>query len=355
MYRKVHPSRSTVAKSNLSQTSNDINLRRVHINAQVTAMTSVLEVLYVILVILMIKLNLATFIFRGLIFLMGLYCALLPFVKSKNTSTNKDIIITRGWTNAVRHAIGIPDKYNTEVINVSSDGGKRQNQNKPPPKLLNVKKKMVKLNRTPKYSAENDISVISRLRNDILINEFNNDEMINAPFGEEPSTSYRGQSRFTNNSFGSQEEENDLLSKMELQDILSTLTNIMINSLRNEQFYIEFFKTMIEFKSETKNCRIISYSTVEHVLLQNPIIKGCSHNQYGHKVMSGITMLQLISEQYSRNEVSHTVNESPTQERLIREEILETMNFYPIDDKRSQSLFEKLIDIEEVLSEQRCE
>ena len=67
----------------------------------------------------------------------------------------------------------------------------------------------------------------------------------------------------------------------------------------------------------------------------------------------GFIILRQIISNFISKEVNHTLSESQTPKRRIRQEILETMNRSPRDEKRNESLFEQLIDIEEIIKFQQ--
>ena len=105
-FSKVDPSKNKIAANNLSDDVNETNMRKLKLNAQVTAMTSIIEAFGNI-----IQWSIWIFItkFAGygtLIQSILLYFVILPYVFLMNTSQNKDRVIEIGWLNVLKNAFG---------------------------------------------------------------------------------------------------------------------------------------------------------------------------------------------------------------------------------------------------------
>ena len=112
-FRSVTPSGNNVASRNLSQKNNDFNIRKVHVNAQVTAMITLLESLYLVVNITYAMLNQSTI--GNLIVSMPLRLIILPYSFLMNTSHNKGRIIELGWKNVLRNILHGCNSENSQV------------------------------------------------------------------------------------------------------------------------------------------------------------------------------------------------------------------------------------------------
>ena len=110
-FSKVDPSKNKIAANNLSDDVNETNMRKLKLNAQVTAMTSIIEAFGNI-----IQWSIWIFItkFAGygtLIQSILLYFVILPYVFLMNTSQNKERVIEIGWLNVLKNAFGNGERF----------------------------------------------------------------------------------------------------------------------------------------------------------------------------------------------------------------------------------------------------
>lgn len=97
--RRINPS-SNVPASHLSDNANEINMKKLQVNAQVTYFTSLLELIgNATIVIHVVYTKSATF--STLIHNMVFYCILSPHAFLMNTSHNKYRIVEYGWKNVI--------------------------------------------------------------------------------------------------------------------------------------------------------------------------------------------------------------------------------------------------------------
>ena len=86
----------------LSEDSNEYNMKKVRVNAQVKAMVSFIEAIvnmaYVIVRYFTIRNNFGTLMIQNV-----LYMIILPYFSLMNTSYNKDRIIDKGWKNIFKN------------------------------------------------------------------------------------------------------------------------------------------------------------------------------------------------------------------------------------------------------------
>ena len=105
-FRKVDPASNAIAAEGLSKSKNEDNMRKMRVNAQITAVTSILEIAGNI-VQWAIWILITKFVGLGsLIQSILLYFVVLPYVFLMNSSHNKNRIIEDGWINVLKNAIG---------------------------------------------------------------------------------------------------------------------------------------------------------------------------------------------------------------------------------------------------------
>ena len=100
-----------------SDQATDINLKKIKVNAQITAMTSFLEFLTNITFVIHVFLNKGT-TFSTMVHSMILYCILLPSVILLNTDRNKARLITEGWKKTIVDCLKISKIFNGDMNNV---------------------------------------------------------------------------------------------------------------------------------------------------------------------------------------------------------------------------------------------
>lgn len=105
-FSKIDPASNAIASEGLSKSKNADNMRKMRVNAQITAVTSILEIAGNI-VQWAIWILITKFVGLGsLIQSILLYFVVLPYVFLMNTSHNKNRIVEDGWINVLKNAIG---------------------------------------------------------------------------------------------------------------------------------------------------------------------------------------------------------------------------------------------------------
>ena len=100
LFRRISPATNPIASENLSHNQNEINMKKVKTNAQVTSMVCIIETAVVLF-------NWITFgLIGSWISLFILYLILLPYFFLMNTSHNKERVIEYGWKNVIWNFIG---------------------------------------------------------------------------------------------------------------------------------------------------------------------------------------------------------------------------------------------------------
>ena len=120
-FRKIDPASNAIASEGLSKSKNADNMRKMRVNAQITAVTSILEIAGNI-VQWAIWILITKFVGLGsLIQSILLYFVVLPYVFLMNKSHNKNRIIEDGWINVLKNAIGTGRIFRIRKTSVKID------------------------------------------------------------------------------------------------------------------------------------------------------------------------------------------------------------------------------------------
>ena len=111
-FRQINPSKNPVLAESLSGEANSLNLRRIHVNAQVKATISLIETIILAVYVIVVWLTVRT-TYTTLLITLTLYMIILPYFFLMNTSHNKDRVIEHGWKTVFRNVLGT--KANGEV------------------------------------------------------------------------------------------------------------------------------------------------------------------------------------------------------------------------------------------------
>ena len=110
IYRNVNYSENNHVRSNRSTEQQNANLRRVTVNAQVTAFLSIFEVAGFIIIGIITLVTSSKTIAKVLFPL--LECILLPVAFLINTEENKQQLIEHGWLNILSNTLNIFNFFN---------------------------------------------------------------------------------------------------------------------------------------------------------------------------------------------------------------------------------------------------
>ena len=101
----MSPSNSNVASDNLSHEANYINMKKLQVNAQVTATTAFIETFTQAMIVVVLLHNKGT-TYLSLVLGMLLYQIILPYAFLMSTSHNKNRIVEFGWKIVFYNLIG---------------------------------------------------------------------------------------------------------------------------------------------------------------------------------------------------------------------------------------------------------
>ena len=250
----MNPSTSRASKL-LSDNANEINRKKVRINAQVTAIISVLEIVFmmtsVMIVGLLTRANTAGTIIIGL----SVYFILLPRAFLMNTSHNKNRIVEYGWKNVFMNFLGIANKQAKVTPENESKATSNKFEGISRSKHLKVKNvesmEMSAMTALGIKDAHVDLegpgpSNITKHKQNVL-----------------PSTSTGNDASSNTKQLNENKDEQEIITlevnQSMIEDAKLKLVNKQIyhmkNSLDDEDKYIFYFRQLIAVQEDTKNGR----------------------------------------------------------------------------------------------------
>ena len=169
IFSQLSPTNHNLARRGLSDSQNTLNMTKLKVNAQVTAITTLLE-----------HIGNMTAIIHGvhfttrsswrlsiLIHEMFCYCVFTPYVFLMNTSDNKNRIIKYGWRNVLKNIIG------KQILDTKTENEDDDNDLPRPKKTSgdrkNDNKDTSRVNVGASTSKSNSQSIISKSKSDFRI------------------------------------------------------------------------------------------------------------------------------------------------------------------------------------------
>ena len=235
IFRQIDPSQNNALQDSQNQDVQKTNMRKVTVNAQVTAIISLSEMIGFILIYAITKITgkrtVAIILFRLFEFIV------LPYAFLMNTRENKYRIVEEGWTNVFRNMLNSyccspPCNESTAVVSLSN-----HITNEPESDIYIISKQ----NRPkPRNTLENE-----------SFNLNNPDFNLNVPFEDKPSTS-------TNFSFDDNSKPNStangtstknlLHPKTKMSNMRSDILYELLHSINNETTYICIFSRFVNLE-----------------------------------------------------------------------------------------------------------
>ena len=344
-FRQVDPKRGR-ASSKLNSTVNKENLKKVEVNAQVTAIVSLFEFLgNVSHLFLLIYLKGTSYI--SLFHAISLYHIVLPYSFLMNTSENKNRIIEKGWTIVFKNILGRPhgggefDDSDGQIDTISKDKKEKQLTG-----LAN--------------SNESGISVTKQSGSNDQVYQFEENSLPNVPSSDEPSCSNISYSQDSQNQPGPIFQTLDvktLVQKVNQHPLAKQLiTEAMIN-VTDEKEYLENFKKLIALHEFCKVGKAVSQVCLENEFKVN---KALSDKGFPTAVMKkGKPKNKSISiaakeSRYNkcRKESDYLVDKTMMERKMnersqIRSSILSQLKTSYDDEEKFESLINELISLEE--------
>ena len=322
-FRQVNPSTSRASKL-LSDTTNKINRKKLRINAQVTAIISVLEIVSmmtsVMIVGLLTRANTAGTIIIGL----SVYFILLPRAFLMNTSHNKNRIVEYGWKNVFMNFLGIANKQSKATREYQSNTASNKFESN------NVSKEL---------KVEDVESVEMPSSSELGIQDATPDLVSPGPSNiskpkqtDLPSTSIANDASSTSKQSNENIDEEEIrtleVNKAMVEDAKRRLVNKQIyhmkNSLDDEKKYIFYFRQLISVQEDTKKGKNASNITLESYFSNKKQYNTTIRKKCSKKQSQSIKNSQRVSKQEIANVVNN-VNETSSR-TILNDDFAKKLN-----------------------------
>ena len=328
LFRRISPATNPIASENLSHNQNEINMKKVKTNAQVTSMVCIIETAVVLF-------NWITFGLIGFwISLFILYLILLPYVFLMNTSHNKERVIEYGWKNVIWNFIG---RKLSVLMSLCEHFGKKDLVHE-----IFISNTVSENSDIEKSNCSEDSMKLKTISNFVL--------------DDYPSTS-KGQ--YITKQFDlpptASDSSSDVSNEYNGGERVEVLISQMFKSIHDEKLYIECLKRLIEhlYSSTDKDNRLDNRLKNESLPNYVPDI----HPQRRTIECKGKqSNLAERSKYRKQSKVFHSFEELELQPRFLMQKIertrlrrqaLSEIHSFKDDEERCKSSIERLINLEE--------
>ena len=316
----MHPSKRNVAANSLGEVQVQINIRKVRVNAQVTAVIAFIEVISNVIVVIFVWITVRT-THLSMIQALALYMVVIPYIFLMNTSHNKNRVVEYGWGNVLQNVF-----RRGHVQKVSHAEDSDNNPRIPHKKgtLNTISGKDVPDRELTRVFSANIANDDTGVLESAIYNSFD----------PEPST-----------------------SKVTLtyQNTPMTLVGQMIQNIEDEEQYMKYFKSLLAYQEDRKNGTLPSEFDLEkefaiqHISETENKGKGkrSKHNQTPYNANKECDVSYHNCEidlRIQRNVTSKRKNDEVS---ILRKRVLDNIVSLNVTDSSLDDLVEELIDIEE--------
>lgn len=345
-FRQIQPSENNVPGNCLSDSANELNRKKLLVNAEVTAVTTLIELIGGITFVIHLYL-IKGHSFSTLFHAVAVKCAIMPYAFLMNTSHNKNRIIERGWKNIFKNILK-PSSFPVETVETSPEVNKENS-------IKSNKQKDTGL------SQPSDIFTVSTSENRIESSTFKESSK------ELPSCS---EDKGIQNETTSDRLSNHVFPKLDVkklgqQKYIECMSYKLIynldKSLENEKIYIESFQKLLHFMECCKKGNILSEKELEDEFLssysRNKEFSKKKSKRKGSKHSSKITSSPVDKNHGQRNSFledgcirdpyNSIMNEEKNSRWMKRVEILHELQLSCKENEKFNLLLDQLIDMEE--------
>lgn len=323
-----------------------MNMKRMKVNAQVTAITAILESIGNVTYVIHILFTGPRF--SAMIHGQVPYMIVLPYVFLMNTSHNKNRIVEHGWKNVLRNIIGRSEcNEANERINSDPVEEYRNDKIQQEEKIGNIEKDAISVptisTKHDKWKEENFLSL-----------------SLHTPFHEDSTSEPKGKILKKGiKSNGVILNPNTLPRTDRKQLVAQNILYFMIQNVKNEEIYISFFKKLLLFEDSQRNKNSLSEREAHDEIIKcfKSEITGNYANGHMKKLKQDIILAKSYKDDSIISSQDSKVNLSgPSSSKLsikaenrckLRIEILNQMSPLCYEDEIYKALLEDLIDLEE--------
>ena len=331
----------------VNHNTNDLNMKRLKVNAQVTAFSCILElvgnVTFVIHILITGGPSFSSFV-HGQI----LYMLVLPYAFLMNTSNNKNRIVEHGWINVLQNVCG-----RFEWIETDRNAGSEP--------VAMIKRHRCKKS-TKTDNSEKDLVSVSTILTKCqpVQNENSNFLTLHTPVYNDSTPEQIGKIRNKQTtSKGVVISPNELRKANNNQLVVQNILYFMTENIKNEELYIKFFKKLLDFEDLHRDQRSFSqYEAQDKVInCDNAITEFNGGKDISKKPKQKSFLLKQRNDdskavpQHDKaiTNISPSTNISQNTENrsILRMEILKQLSSLHHQDELYKTLLENLIDLEE--------
>ena len=328
----------------LNKEANQEDMKKLFVNAQVTATISLIEMGTNVLHTTLLKYYRGTN-FYNLLQSMIVYDIVLPYAFLMNTSHNKKRIVESGWKNIFKNIIGITDNVVDSQEDISKDVAKKQNV-------------FLEASITTKSTRNNEVSKTGSIHDSLAINTVDHSVSVTPQLNEAPSTS--GHVNVYKPDFHALSVK-ALLAQGCYQDVVRRQVLEMRNLENDEHLYLNYFRRLVSFQDQRNKGIAISSVELEDAFV--PSNRKCQKSKNRHakgRNKYGETSIYLLDVQTDSmvsnpkleedNDVNHmkfNLKYDIKYRNSKREKLLEEIDNAAANEQACDVLIEKLIQVEE--------
>ena len=327
--------------------THDVNMKRMKVNAQVTAFTSIIELIGNVTFVIHITFTTGPS-FGSFVHGQIPYMIVLPYAFLMNTSHNKNRIVEHGWINVLRN-----------VCSQFNWNGEDGNTNSEP---VVIYQKHAFTHGSKIKNPENDLISVSTILTKCQQEENANSEflMLNTPFYEDTDPE-----QIEKISSKRIKSKGILLSPHELhktdrnQIVVQNILYFMTESIKNEERYIKFFKKLLHYEDLYKYRKsFFEYEEQDEIINCDKTMEE-SNSEKGKSKKSkqkSFLLEEPKDDSKTKSQDDKAIsNMSPStstikdaeSRSILRMEILKQLSSLHHQDELYKTLLENLIDLEE--------
>ena len=329
------------APSKLSDSANAFNRRRLLINAQITAMTTLMELLGGVALIIQLGV-VGRHSFSLILQAVAFRCVVMPYAFLKNTSHNKSRIIDEGWNNVIRNILK-PPTWSRQSL--ASD----ENKNDGNPEEENHSK-IPKRKRIPTIS-----SSVNDHRSTAIV-----EPMKNMPSCSQESCTKKNETSEDERNKVSQILDVKILGEQNyVESMLYNLSYSLTQNLENEKEYKKEFEKLVTFLEYQNAGKLLSHNELEekfpNCVTQNKEISKKKSKKKANSQSSPTSSRNAtrssskfhMEDNCANNEPNPIVKEAKEDRTQKRQEILDELLLSCKDKDKREFFLDQLIDLEE--------
>ena len=331
----------------VNHNTNDLNMKRLKVNAQVTAFSCILElvgnVTFVIHILITGGPSFSSFVIGQIQYMIA-----LPYAFLMNTSHNKNRIVEYGWMNVLRNVCGRFEWTETDRNADSEPVAKiRKRGCKKSMNIDNFKNDLVSVSTilTKSQQVENEDSSFLTLHTPVY------DDSTPEQIGKIRKKQTKSKSVVIS--------PNELRKANSNQLVVQNILYFMTENIKNEELYIKFFKKLLDFEDIHRDQRSFSqYEAQDEVInCNNGITKFNSGKGILKKPKQKSFLLKQVNDDSkavpqhdkANPNISPSANicQNAESRSILRMKIVKQLSFLHHQDDLYKTLLENLIDLEE--------